>query len=125
MEFAGQKPITPQAVNHFSPTMRCSIAWASLNVLRAVAPTSVGRRWHSDSIQTLSKRPKPQRSNAGATTLNGALQRMRRTESADELLVRLQRGRGPEAPGPLVLAETERLLTNVLGGRRTVGVTVR
>ncbi|HEX6256149.1 MAG TPA: hypothetical protein VFZ70_10115 [Euzebyales bacterium] len=60
-----------------------------------------------------------------ATTLNGALQRMRRTDSADELLVRLQRARGPEAPGPLVLAETERLLTNVLGGRRTVRVTVR
>jgi hypothetical protein len=60
-----------------------------------------------------------------ATTLNGALTRMRRTESADELLVRLQRGRGADAPGPLVLAENERRLSNVLRGRRTVRVTVR
>jgi hypothetical protein len=60
-----------------------------------------------------------------ARTLNGALQRMRRTDSADELLVRLQRARGYPAPGPLVFAETERRLSNVLAGRRSVRVTVR
>lgn len=64
-----------------------------------------------------------ERNVSGAGSFRDLLRRMRRTESRNDLIARLQRG-GASA-GPNVLAKTERTLTNVVGGRRTVRVTVR
>ena len=41
---AGQKPTTPRASNHFSPMIRCSMAWASANRSRAASPTTSSSR---------------------------------------------------------------------------------
>jgi len=59
----------------------------------------------------------------GATSFNNLLRRMRRTESRNDLVLRLQRTGGDV--GPTVLKKTERTLSDVVGGRRTVPVTVR
>jgi hypothetical protein len=59
----------------------------------------------------------------GATSFNNLLRRMRRTESRNDLVLRLQRPGGDA--GPTVLKKTERTLADVVGGRRTVRVTVR
>jgi len=58
----------------------------------------------------------------GATSFNNLLRRMRRTESRNDLVLRLQRAGDA---GPTVLKKTERTLSDVVGGRRTVPVTVR
>jgi hypothetical protein len=58
---------------------------------------------------------------SGATSFNDMLARMRRTESNNDLLARLQAA-GDE--GPQVLTKTEEVLGNVVGGRRTVPVTI-
>lgn len=60
---------------------------------------------------------------SGATSFNNLLRRMRRTESRNDLVLRLQRSGGDA--GPRVLRKTERTLADVVGGRRTVRVTVR
>jgi hypothetical protein len=57
----------------------------------------------------------------GGTSFNDMLARMRRTESNNDLLARLQAA-GDE--GPQVLTKTEEVLGNVVGGRRTVPVTI-
>lgn len=59
----------------------------------------------------------------GATSFNNLLRRMRRTESRNDLVLRLQRPGGDA--GPTVLKKTERTLADVVVGRRTVRVTVR
>lgn len=59
----------------------------------------------------------------GAASFTDMLRRIRRTESRNDLIIRLQRSGGDA--GPNVLAKTERTLTNVVGGRRTVRVAVR
>lgn len=59
----------------------------------------------------------------GATSFTNLLARMRRTESRNDLVLRLQRAGGDA--GPTVLKKTERTLGDVVGGRRTVRVTVR
>jgi hypothetical protein len=56
-------------------------------------------------------------------SFNDILSRMRRQESNNDVVMRLQRGGGDA--GPNVLKKTERSLSNVVSGRRTVRVTVR
>jgi hypothetical protein len=60
---------------------------------------------------------------SGATSFENMLARMRRTESRNDLVLRLQRAGGNA--GPKVLKKTERTLADVVGGRRTVQVSVR
>jgi hypothetical protein len=57
----------------------------------------------------------------GGTSFNDILARMRRTESNNDLLARLEVSGDA---GPQVLMKTEEVLVNVVGGRRTVPVTV-
>jgi hypothetical protein len=60
---------------------------------------------------------------SGATSFENMLARMSRTESRNDLVLRLQRAGGNA--GPKVLKKTERTLADVVGGRRTVQVSVR
>ena len=58
----------------------------------------------------------------GATSFDDLLTRMRRTEGSNDVIARLQR---PGDAGPRVPSKAEHTVGNVVGGRRTVPVTIR
>lgn len=59
----------------------------------------------------------------GATSFGNLLTRMRRTESNNDVVARLQRSGGNA--GPAVFRKSERSLGNIVAGKRTVRVVVR